>query len=206
MNEYIARWYNKQRRNHTIYTHILHGTRLWLNRWVTKSALFYGHHKSHLYNNNAYDTGGLSSFIQLYNLRLFDFAEHTSDCELHIYLIYKWFMCFMLLVSSHQKRYFDASNELLHAHNFFIDSQCKDGQPGSCGEFERCKKWYTPALSIVNLELRRSQIALFTQFTSCECCIIVTTLVCGGAKIVQVNQNVICECFHCAFHIFWNFW
>ena len=145
----------------------------------------------------------LSSFIPLYNLRLFDFAEHTSYWELHIYLIYKWFMCFMLLVSSHERTYFDASNELFYGHKFFIDWQCKDGYPGSCGKFEeKCKIWYTTALSIVNLELQRSQIALVT---SCGSCIIVTILVCGGAKLVQANQNVKCECFHCAFQIFWNF-
>ena len=60
INEYIVRWYNKQRRNYTILT------RLWFNHWVTKSALFCDHQTSHIHIKSAYDTGGLSSFVQPY--------------------------------------------------------------------------------------------------------------------------------------------
>ena len=80
------------------------------------------------------------SFIPLYSLRLLYFAERTGDLELHIYFNYKWFTCFMLLVSSHDKGYFNTSIVLLKAHKIFIDSHCKDGYPGSCGKFEeKCK-------------------------------------------------------------------
>ena len=94
---------------------------------------------------NADDTGnGLFCFIELYNLRLFYFAERPGDWELHIYFIYKWFTCSMLLVSIHEKGYCDTSNELLYVHKTVLDSQCKDGYPGSCGKFEKCKTMIHP--------------------------------------------------------------
>ena len=44
---------------------------------------------------NVDDTGvGWFSFIELYILRLFYFAEHTGDWELHIYFIHEWFTMF----------------------------------------------------------------------------------------------------------------
>ena len=90
---------------------------------------------------NADDTGdGLFSFIKLYNRRLFYFAKRTGDWELNIYFIYKWFTCSMLLVSIYEKGYCDTSNELLYVHNIFLDSLCKDGYPGSCRKFKKCKK------------------------------------------------------------------
>ena len=118
---------------------------------------------------NADDTGnGLFSFIELYNLRLFYFAERTGDWELHIYVIHKWFTCCMLLVFIHEKGYCDTSNELLHVHKIFLNSQCKDGYPESCGKFEKWKKGYTPTKSIVYFEFRTLQIAFLAQSTTCE--------------------------------------
>ena len=36
-----------------------------------------------------------------------------------------------------------------YIHKIFLDSQCKDGYPGSCGKFEKCKKKYTFPLSLL---------------------------------------------------------
>ena len=75
---------------------------------------------------NADDTGDwLFSFIELYNPRLFYFAERTGDWELHIFFIYKLFTCSMLLVSIHENGYCDTSNELLYVTKIFLGSQCK---------------------------------------------------------------------------------
>ena len=59
----------------------------------------------------------------------FTYILYTNDSQ-----------CSMLLVSIHGKGYCDTSDELLYVHKIFLDSQCKDGYPGSCGEFEKCKK------------------------------------------------------------------
>ena len=137
---------------------------------------------------NADDTGnGLFSFIELYNLRLFYFAERPGDWELHIYFIYKWFTCSMLLVSIHEKGYCNTSNELLYVHKIVLDSQCKDGYPGSCGKFEKCKKNDTPPHSLLYiLNFGRCKLPFSTKALHVR----VTILVSGDAKLFQANQNV----------------
>ena len=52
---------------------------------------------------------------------LFHFAEHTGERVLHICFIYKLLTCFILLVSSHEKGYFEANKELLYAHKILKD-------------------------------------------------------------------------------------